>query len=128
MHSIKSLRKQLKLFGFENYKIILQEYKRACNKLRYGKYKGFYTFNKPGKGDITIINNNHINFRTKPTLKNKVIQQLSVGHLVKVLSVGKQQRISPWGKHYWYKVETYVGEKKGWVFGAFLEPVEVKVK
>ncbi len=101
-------------------------YRVNYKKLYDNEFKGTYQFVKPGKSNETILNNS-TRLRSRANVYSTAIQKLKVFDRVKILSVGQQERIGPWGKHHWYQVRT-VGGKKGWVFGAFLEPVEEKLK
>ncbi len=93
--------------------------------------KGKYTFTKPSKGDTTNINKNSVSIHSDPSCKSPILYALHGYESVTILEM-KQ-----WKEHTWYKVKVnylYYGsenkkpKKVGWVFGAFIEPVEVKVK
>ncbi len=88
--------------------------------------KGRYTFRKPKKGDKTIIISDNVFQQSKGIRKSKILDKLQAMTRVKTISVGKQESIGGWGRHKWYQVKPAYGTK-GWVFGAFLEPVEVKI-
>ncbi|GMT50322.1 MAG: hypothetical protein IEMM0008_1861 [bacterium] len=94
-----------------------------------------------------MINRNNVSIRSGPSTKSKTLYTLHYSEAITILATGKEQTIRRWGRHKWYKVSYLVfkdvnGHKKtgnideldkqvkktGWVFGAFLEPVEVKVK
>ncbi len=94
-------------------------------KLYDNEFKGTYRFVKPGKSNQTILNNS-TSLRSRANVYSTAIQKLKVFERVKILSVGKQESIDPWGKDHWYQVKA--GQKMGWVFGAFLEPVEKKIR
>ena len=80
-----------------------------------------YRFRKPVKGDKAILTNNNVILRSGPTTKSKIVKRLSAFDVVKIISKGKIQNINPWGSYSWYSIDG------GWVFGAFLEPVGVKL-
>ena len=97
----------------------------------------------PGKNDVTIINTNDVVIRSAPSRTGRRLNvysddgvrpqslNYSVGAHVfstaKVLSVGPEETIEPWGSHRWCRVtvETpFAASVTGWLFGGFLEPVE----
>lgn len=100
----------------------------------------------PVKNDTAIINTNDVMIRSAPSRTGRRLNdyksdgrlprevRYSVGAHVfsraKVLDIGPEETIEPWGTHRWYRVKvqdinmiddtrTYTG----WIFGAFLEPV-----
>ena len=66
----------------------------------------------------------------KANLKSQVIGIIHTGNRLKIISAGKKENINPWGNFNWYEVEYIVKNdvKNVWIFGAFLEPVEQKMK
>lgn len=89
---------------------------------------GYVTFKKPKVNDEAIINANNVILRRKPTTKSEIIGKINPFAIVKILSIDKNEKIEPWGEHHWYKVKYRHLKPEGYVFGAFLEPVEVAVK
>jgi hypothetical protein len=65
--------------------------------------------------------------RSEPNTKSKVLTKLDAIDTVEIISIGKSEKIGRFGEHHWYQVKT-MWDKTGWVFGAFLEPVEQEVK
>ncbi|HEO65529.1 MAG TPA: SH3 domain-containing protein [Spirochaetes bacterium] len=116
----------------ESKKIVLPVYQKALSKIKKNQFSGSYTFRMPKKENNTIINDNNVILRSKPTTKSKKLNYLNVGGYIYILSVGKEESIGKWGKHHWYKIRySHLETDKeiiGWVFGAFLEPVEEKIK
>jgi len=87
------------------------------------------SFNKKISNQYYYINSTNVNIRKKPTLESEVVLKLNPFEMVKIISVGKKEKISFWGEHNWFKIKylqsSYNGKennKEGWVFGAFLEP------
>lgn len=97
----------------------------------------------PAKDDVAVINTNDVVIRSTPSRTGKKMNvyrddgglpkslQYSVGAHVfstaRVLEVGPEETIEPWGTHRWYRVtvETpFASNVTGWLFGGFLEPVE----
>jgi hypothetical protein len=83
-------------------------------------------FVKPKKNENTIINANNVIIRSKPSRKSHAIGKLRIASRIKILEFFNKQEITPWGEFYWYKISFY--NKIGYIFGAFIEPVEVEVK
>ena len=79
-------------------------------------------FRLPEKGDKTIINATRVNIRESDNLKSNAVLTPLFGEIVKIIEKGSEEYIKPYGKNHWYKVA--VGENVGYIFGAFLEPVE----
>ncbi len=109
------------------YRKTIVQYKSIKNKILKQRYTGRFSFRAPKKSDGTMINDSPVVVRAGGSIKSKVLFHLYIGDQIIVLSVGKRESIGKWGKYNWYKVKTADG-KSGWVFGAFLEPVEVKLK
>ncbi len=113
----------------------VEELMKALRDYKKSLFDAKFTFRVPKKGE-TSINTNNVVLRKKPNTKSKVLFKLNYSEVISILSIGKQQAIGRWGKHRWYKIAYFDydfkadKEKKiiGWVFGAFLEPVEVKVR
>ncbi len=133
----KIIRKNIKTVYSYNSSLPYQTVKELMKALRdYKKslFDGKYIFRMPKKGE-TSINTNNVNLRKKPNTQSKVLFKLHYSDEISILSIGKQQSIGRWGKHKWYKVSylhySQSGKEQriiGWVFGAFLEPVEMRVR
>ena len=79
-------------------------------------------FVPPAKGTKTIINAKRVNIREKDTVNSSSILTPLFGEIVEILEKGKEENIAPYGMHNWYKV--VVNDKTGYIYGAFLEPIE----
>jgi hypothetical protein len=96
----------------------------------------------PGKNEIAVINTNDVVIRSAPSRSGKRVNNytsedplpralrysdgIHVFCEAKVLDVGPEETIEPWGAHRWYRVTTqssFTPSITGWVFGGFLEPV-----
>ncbi len=120
-----SLMKRIKeIINKVSNKKMIPVYQTILKNIRKSQFKGSYTFRMPKQFNTSVINDNNVILRSRPSTKSKVLRKLNVFNRIEILSVGKQERIGRWGKYHWYQVK--MGEKKGWVFGAFLEPVEGK--
>ncbi len=94
-------------------------------------YKDEFTFRSPKKGDQTTTHFHDVVLRTGPSTKSRKILLLPALQTVKVIAVGKKERIGYLGSHRWYKIEYQADRKNkkvGWVFGALLSPVEKKIR
>ncbi len=95
---------------------------------------GRYTFHIPSRGKTTI-HKKFVLIQRKPNVKHNVPYKLYYSDQVTVLAVGKKESKGHWGKYKWYKISHLYPDHKshkkrrvtGWVFGAFLEPVEEKL-
>jgi hypothetical protein len=110
-----------------NIKSLFQRYNIQRNQLINARHSEYVVFKEPVPGNITIINTNDVRFRDKPT-SGKVIAKLKAFNEVKVLNVGSKETIKPYGTYHWYNVLSSVHNQTGYVFGAFLEPVEFSAK
>jgi len=122
--SVKKAFKLPKRFPFRKKEVYIERMGGYVNGLIF--YAGRYRFRPLKAGEQTFINAHNVILRSKPTTKSKILGKLNALDPVGILSVGKQQRIGYWAKHHWYQLQA--GKKEGWVFGAFLEPLEVKLK
>jgi hypothetical protein len=99
-----------------------------CKFLRYLNISGtdFPTekvrFVYPEKGAKTIINARGVNIREKSNTNSSAILVPRFGEIVEILKKGREENIDPFGKNNWFKVK--VNNKIGYIFGAFLEPIE----
>jgi hypothetical protein len=83
-------------------------------------------FVKPSKGQETFTNSLDINVRDLANTSSKVITKIDCGDKVKILEILPEENIVNIGNHHWYKIAYY--NKVGYIFGAFLEPVEIEIK
>jgi len=83
-------------------------------------------FNKPSKRQTTFTNNYNINLREAANLSSKVITTIDIGERITVLDVLQEESIKNTGNYNWYKIKK--NDMEGYVFGAFLEPVEKEIK
>jgi len=79
-------------------------------------------FSKPSKNQITYINNDNVNLREGAKTSTKVIRTMGSGEIVKILEVLQEETVKNVGTFNWYKIE--VNQTTGYIFGAYLEPVE----
>jgi hypothetical protein len=66
------------------------------------------------------VNDDHVRLRQLPSTQAAVLNQLSKGDLLAVLSKGDSKELIGNDQDYWYKVRCWDG-RVGWVFGAFLD-------
>lgn len=85
----------------------------------------------PHIGDTTIISGNDVYIRYEPTINGSVMGKSNVGDLAQILVVGSKETIEGLGCHHWFKIrwefenqECENVKVEGYIFGAFLEPVE----
>jgi uncharacterized protein YgiM (DUF1202 family) len=83
-------------------------------------------FSIPSINQITFINNDNVNLREDAKTSSKVIRTMTYGDTVKILEVLHEETVKNVGTYNWYKVE--IIQRTGYVFGAYLEPVEKEVK
>jgi hypothetical protein len=83
-------------------------------------------FVKPSKNQITYINNDNVNLREGAKTSSKVILTMRSGVQVKILEVLQEETMRNVGTYNWYKIEVH--QTTGYVFGAYLEPVDKEVK
>jgi hypothetical protein len=83
-------------------------------------------FCTPSKNQTTNINNDNVNLRESAKTSSKVIRTMRTGEKVKILEVLQEETVRNVGTYHWYKIEVY--QQTGYVFGAYLEPVEKEVK
>ncbi len=100
------------------------------------KFLGNFTFKTPKKNNRVYVNHNNVVLRSGSSVRTKKLSLLyALQGSLKILAVGKKETIKGFGTHHWYQVD-YSGYqtldqnikgRSGWVFGAFLEPVEHEV-
>ena len=69
------------------------------------------------------VNNDQVNLREGPSTSSKVITQLDKGTPVRILDQTKKSETIAGETAIWYKVRLW-DRTEGWIFGAFLKPVE----
>jgi hypothetical protein len=90
------------------------------------------TFSYEVQSGKTITGSNAVRVREAPRLKSKVVETLYAGEDITIIAQGKRENIAPWGEFYWYKVNyqnfwTPANPHTGYIFGAFLEPIEIMI-
>jgi uncharacterized protein YgiM (DUF1202 family) len=113
---------------------ILKMYSHTGNLQSYFKIKSLIPpeeckkvqFRMPQKNEITYVNKDKVNVREQRNTSSKVISILDIGARVKILDILQEESIKGLGTYNWYKVE--INNITGYIFGAFLEPVEKEVK
>ena len=83
-------------------------------------------FVSPEKGAKTIINARGVNIREKSNTNSRSILVPLFGEIVEILEKVREENIEPFGKSNWFKVS--INNKTGYIFGAFLEPIEKEVR
>ncbi|MDR2971841.1 MAG: SH3 domain-containing protein [Bacteroidales bacterium] len=89
------------------------------------------TFSYDVNSGKTIVGSNQVRIRDAAHLKSNIVATLYAGDDITILEQSKRENISPWGEFYWYKVKYqnfYAEDHTGYIFGAFLEPVEQVIK
>ena len=86
------------------------------------------SYRAPRKGEKTFITHNNVIVRKGPGQHFTGIFRMKVLRNIKIIQVSnKEKTIENWGSHKWYKIlPLNSGSNKihGWIFGAFLEPIE----
>ncbi|MBP9023650.1 MAG: hypothetical protein KBH06_10660 [Spirochaetes bacterium] len=91
---------------------------------------GRYAFRKPIAADETYINAYSVIIRDKPNRNSNELYRCNPLQKLIVLGVDREERIEPYGLFNWYEVRLLRTPDRvieGFVFGAFLETVEIKV-
>ncbi len=83
-------------------------------------------FFKPSKNQISFINGHEVNLKEQSNTSSKVIRTMNIGEKVTISNVLQEDLIENIGHYNWYKVKN--NHTIGFVFGAFLEPVEKEVE
>jgi hypothetical protein len=106
--------------------------KQYNNNLEMPKNCFQVVFSLPEIGSSTFINAINTEVRTSANFKSQVIDTLKMGQDVRIIESTKDENVREIGTYPWYKIEytTDFGNtlKTGYVFGAFLEPVEIEIK
>ena len=89
---------------------------------------GTWNFRLPDTGDNCYITGMNVNVRKNPDTKSDLAGIVSAGDSVYIVNIGRKEKIGDLGENKWYEV-AYIPagskkEVKGWIYGAFLEPVE----
>jgi len=82
-------------------------------------------FVKPTNNQMTFTNSHNINLRKEPNVLSKVIRIMEIGNIVRISDVLQEETIKGIGTYHWYKIE--FNQIEGYIFGAFLEPVEEEI-
>ena len=136
--------------GFRETPLIKDIYKYSGQVLNIGawnldrfrsvdKFKSYYkignfpagcskvTFTYEVDSGKTVIKENNASIRTAEGLNSSITKKLNAGRDITIISKGKKEYLSPWGDFFWYKIKYerfFINDQIGYVFGAFLEPVE----
>jgi hypothetical protein len=89
------------------------------------------TFSLDVKSGKTIVGSNNVRIRDAAHLKSNVVETLYAGDDITIIEQSKRENIAPYGEFYWYKVSYqnfFVDDHTGYIFGAFLEPIETEIK
>lgn len=83
-------------------------------------------FTAPRSGDTAVVSGDGVLVREEPSTTSKIVAKNSIGGFVSVLCVMHAETLGKFGTYNWYKVQQdwYEGKQTGYIFGAFLEPVE----
>jgi len=95
-------------------------YEETALKTRTADNPQFVMFSNAAIASVTVCNEG---LRSCPSMSCPMADSVNINIVshVKVLERGKGEVIGSWGFNYWYKVE--FGEV-GYIYGAFLEPIE----
>jgi len=86
-----------------------------CKKIQFNK--------QLSKNHTSFTNSHNVNLREQPNTSSKVITTIDIGSRVIILDVLQEELIENTGNYNWYRIDNYGIE--GYIFGAFLEPVEI---
>ncbi len=73
-----------------------------------------------------VVKSNYLRLREKPSTSSKVLDGLTKGTIVKILSTTEKKEIVEDKTDYWHRVS--LEGLEGWVFGAYLAIVDSKSK
>lgn len=91
---------------------------QGCPRVRFvTDYKG------SGEDALTLTNRNNIKVYAGPGVKYPVLSELNAGYWKRIGRTDRKEEIPGLGAHHWYEV--LPGE---YIFGAFLEPVEIVIE
>lgn len=88
-----------------------------------------FQFSAAEKNKYTTVNTNSLNVRQDTSVKSQIQGSLNAGDTAYILDMINLP-LEDKSLNYWYKIryDTENGNKEGYVFGAFLEPVEKIIK
>ena len=66
-----------------------------------------------------VVSSNYLRLRANPTKTAEVIDGLTKGTVVEILTITEKKETIEEETDYWYRVD--LGGVKGWLFGAYLE-------
>jgi hypothetical protein len=86
-------------------------------------------FRTPQINDTVVISGKDVLIRENPSTISRIVARNSTGGFVSVSGVMSKENIGKFGTHNWYKIQQDLyetGDRKqtGYLFGAFVEPVE----
>jgi hypothetical protein len=84
-------------------------------------------FTKPSKDQKTFTNYLNINIREDGKTSSAIINTIDCGITVKIVDILPEENVGNFGNHNWYKIEYNNYNNLGYIFGAFLEPVEKEI-
>ena len=99
-------------------------------KLPKNKFSGFCSFRAPLPKEITLISVNDVFFRKAPSTNSESFSSFETLDTIRIISVGETEQISIYGNNPWYQVwnnSKIEYASKGYVYGAFVEPVEYQI-
>jgi uncharacterized protein YgiM (DUF1202 family) len=73
-----------------------------------------------------VVNSNYLRLRVKPSTSSKVLDGLTKGTIVKILSTTEKKETVEDETDYWYRVS--LEGLEGWVFGAYMSIIDSKSK
>ena len=124
-----------KILHFGDY--TLERFTRVTNFMSYYNIDNFpsecatVTFSLDVKSGKTIVGSNNVRIRDAAHLQSNIVETLYAGDDITILAQDKLQNIATWGEFYWYKVtyqNFFIDDHTGYIFGAFIEPVEKEIK
>lgn len=85
-----------------------------------------YTFRDVDANDYTIANSNHVKIYAEASVNSQVLGSLSAGMTIDVIERSTDKTSTDGEEGYWCYVRGYTeaGEVKGYVFSAYIEPVQ----
>ena len=73
-----------------------------------------------------VVNSNYLRLRAKPSTSSKVLDGLTKGTIVKILSTTEKKETVEDETDYWHRIS--LEGLEGWVFGAYMAIVDSKSK
>ncbi len=71
-----------------------------------------------------VVNSNYLRLRVKPSTSSKVLNGLTKGTIVKILSTTEKKETVEDKTDYWHRIS--LEGLEGWVFGAYMSIVDSK--